>query len=77
MNNPQTWFTTADGAKYLNVNVNSFKSVMRRNNCVAGKTSKNGDYRWHRAQLDAFRIYNASKPTLTQKFKLQVLDWVF
>ncbi|MBT3632489.1 MAG: hypothetical protein HOB84_05910 [Candidatus Marinimicrobia bacterium] len=77
MNSPQTWFTTAEGAKYLSVNVQSFKSVMKRNGCVELKTSKNGDLRWHRSQLDAFRIYNASKPTLAQKFKLKILDWVF
>ncbi len=77
MNYPQRWFTTHEAAHYLNVNVNSFKSVMKRNNCVAAKTSMNGDYRWHRAQLDAFRIYNASKPTISHMFKLKVLDWVF
>ncbi len=77
MNYSQRWFTTLEAAHYLNVNVNSFKSVMKRNNCLARKTSKNGDYRWHRAQLDAFRIYNASKPTISHMFKLKVLDWVF
>ncbi len=77
MSNPQTWFTTKEAAKYLNVNVQSFKSVMIRNDCVALKTSKNGDCRWHRAQLDAFRMYNTSKPTMTQKFKLALLTWAF
>jgi hypothetical protein len=77
MNSPQTWFTTTESSKYLNVNVQSFKSVMKRNDCVAMKTSKSGDYRWHRAQLDAFRIYNASKPTLKQKLKLALLGWAF
>ncbi len=77
MSSSQTWFTTMEGAEYLNVNIQSFKSVMKRNDCVALKTSKNGDYRWHRAQLDAFRIYNVSKPSLSHKFKLKVLDWVF
>jgi len=77
MKHQQAWFNTNEAADYLNVNLSSFKSVMSRNNCVAMKTSKNGDFRWHRSQLDAFRIYNTSKPTLTQKIKLRILDWIF
>jgi len=73
----QQWFKTNEAAEYLNINQSSFKSVMGRNNCVAMKTSKNGDFRWHRSQLDAFRIYNSSKPSFKQKMKLIVLDWVF
>lgn len=77
MRSQQSWFTTAESARYLNVNVQSFKSVMTRNNCVALRTSKNGDYRWHRAQLDAFRIYNSRKPTIKQQLKLALLNWAF
>ncbi len=77
MNCPKRWFKTNEAADYLNVNLASFKSVMSRNNCVAVKTSKNGDYRWERSQLDLFRIYNTSKPTLKQKMKLKLLDWIF
>jgi hypothetical protein len=74
---PQRWFKTNEAAEHLNIHLSSFMSVMRRNNCVAAKTSKNGDFRWHRSQLDAFRIYNTSRPTLMQKVKLRMLDWVF
>jgi hypothetical protein len=74
---PKQWFKTPEAAEYLNVHVKSFNSVMKRNGCVAAKTSKNGDYRWHRAQLDSFRIFNTSKPTLTQRLKLRILNWVF
>jgi len=77
MNCPQRWFKTHQAANYLNVNVKSFNSVMKRNNCVAVKTSKNGDNRWHRSQLDGYRIFNNSKPTLMQRFKLGILNWVF
>jgi hypothetical protein len=77
MSSPQTWLTTTEGAKYLNVSVQAFKSVMRQNGINAKRTSKNGDLRWHRSQVDAYRIYNSSKPTLKQKFKLQLLDWAF
>ena len=73
----QQWFKTLEAAEYLNVHVKSFSSVMKRNNCIAAKTSRNGDYRWSRAQLDSFRIYNSSKPTLIQRFKLRILNWVF
>jgi len=77
MKHQQVWFKTDEAATYLNISLVSFKSVLRRNKGVAMKTSKNGDYRWHRAQLDTFRIYNASKPTLKQRIKLRLLDWIF
>jgi|FLOH01.1.fsa_nt_gi hypothetical protein len=77
MNRPKTWFTTSEAAAYLVVNVSAFTSVMKRNQAVPSKTSKNGDLRWHKAQLDAFRIYNTLKPTMMQKFKLLILDWIF
>ena len=73
----QTWFTTSEAARYLNLNLASFKSIMTRYGVEAKRTSKKGDLRWHRSQVDAYRIYNSSKPTLRQKFKLMLLDWVF
>lgn len=73
----QRWFKTHEAAEYLNVHLKSFTSVMKRNNCVAVKTSRKGDYRWHRSQLDGYRIYNNSKPTLMQRIKLIILNWVF
>lgn len=73
----QIWFTTKEAASHLNVSIVSFKSVMKRNNSQPYKTSKNGDYRWHRVQLDAYRIFNTSKPSVKQKFKLKVLQWIF
>jgi|GEM_PF-1297704 len=77
MTTTQIWITTKEAASYLNVSIVSFKSVMKRNNCQPYKTSKNGDYRWHRVQLDAYRIFNTSKPSLKQKFKLKILQWIF
>jgi hypothetical protein len=77
MKHQQVWFKTSEAAAYLNVSLVSFKSVMHRNSIVAVKTSKNGDFRWHRSQLDAFRIYNTSKPTIKQKLKLKVLNLIF